>query len=202
MEGLRSKSLDRNSFDSGDWFNRLDWRFLDNFFGTGLPAKADNANNYALFKPLLANAGFKPSAREIQWTRDAFFDLLRIRASTKLLRLDTAAEIEKRLRFLNTGSKQEATVLAAVLDGADLADAGFLRLAYFINVDTKAHMISDAGEHNQNYVLHPVHFAATAADLRVREARYDAEQGAFSIPARTAVVFVVPAAARANAVTK
>ena len=25
MELLRSKSLDRNSFDSGDWFNRIDW---------------------------------------------------------------------------------------------------------------------------------------------------------------------------------
>jgi pullulanase len=27
---LRSKSGDRNSYDSGDWFNRLDWRFEDN----------------------------------------------------------------------------------------------------------------------------------------------------------------------------
>ncbi len=30
---LRSKSLDRNSFDSGDWFNRLDWSYADNHFG-------------------------------------------------------------------------------------------------------------------------------------------------------------------------
>jgi pullulanase len=200
MESLRSKSLDRNSYDSGDWFNRLDWRFQDNYFGTGLPSKADNANNYALFKPLLANAAIKPSAGEIQWTRDAFFDLLRIRASTKLLRLASASEIEKRLRFLNTGSKQEASVLAAVLDGADLAEAGFLRLAYFINVDTEAHTISDAGEREQNYVLHPVHLGSQAADLRARKARYSA--GAFSIPPRTAVVFVVGAAARTNAVKK
>jgi pullulanase len=25
VEMLRSKSMDRNSYDSGDWFNRLDW---------------------------------------------------------------------------------------------------------------------------------------------------------------------------------
>ena len=37
MELLRSKSMDRNSFDSGDWFNRIDWTGQDNFFGTGLP---------------------------------------------------------------------------------------------------------------------------------------------------------------------
>ena len=31
------KSLDRNSYDSGDWFNRLDWTGADNGFGHGLP---------------------------------------------------------------------------------------------------------------------------------------------------------------------
>jgi pullulanase/glycogen debranching enzyme len=25
VDTLRSKSFDRNSYDSGDWFNRLDW---------------------------------------------------------------------------------------------------------------------------------------------------------------------------------
>lgn len=35
---LRSKSLDRNSFDSGDWFNALHWDCRDgNGFGRGLP---------------------------------------------------------------------------------------------------------------------------------------------------------------------
>lgn len=35
---LRSKSLDRNSFDSGDWFNALHWNCTDgNGFGRGLP---------------------------------------------------------------------------------------------------------------------------------------------------------------------
>ncbi len=36
VELLRSKSLDRNSYNSGDWFNRLDWRAQDNGFGGGL----------------------------------------------------------------------------------------------------------------------------------------------------------------------
>ncbi|HSE10661.1 MAG TPA: pullulanase-type alpha-1,6-glucosidase, partial [Nocardioidaceae bacterium] len=39
---LRSKSLDRNSYDSGDWFNRVDWTRGENTFGSGLPLKADN----------------------------------------------------------------------------------------------------------------------------------------------------------------
>jgi pullulanase len=30
---LRSKSLDRDSYNSGDWFNRVDWTGGDNNFG-------------------------------------------------------------------------------------------------------------------------------------------------------------------------
>ncbi len=43
FELLRSKSMDRNSFDSGDWFNRLDWTVRDNYFGIGLPPAQDNS---------------------------------------------------------------------------------------------------------------------------------------------------------------
>ena len=32
IDTLRSKSLDRNSYNSGDWFNRLDWSYADNNF--------------------------------------------------------------------------------------------------------------------------------------------------------------------------
>src|SRR4029453_14978076 len=36
--GLRSKSLDRNSYNSGDWFNQIRWDGeLGNGFGVGLP---------------------------------------------------------------------------------------------------------------------------------------------------------------------
>ena len=38
---LRSKSLDRNSYDSGDWFNAIHWDCRDgNGFGRGLPTAA------------------------------------------------------------------------------------------------------------------------------------------------------------------
>ena len=36
-ELLRSKSLDDNSFNSGDWFNRIDWTGQESTFGSGLP---------------------------------------------------------------------------------------------------------------------------------------------------------------------
>jgi pullulanase/glycogen debranching enzyme len=189
---LRSKSLDRNSFDSGDWFNRLDWHYRDNGFGSGLPPKEDNGAQYPLLQPLLADAGIKPGPVEIAWMRDAFRDLLRIRASSTLLRLPDAAQIRQRLSFPNSGPAQNPAVVAGVLDGAGLPGAGFARLIYFINASAAAQRLELPDEAHRRYLLHPVHSAAQAADRRVAaEARYEPDSGRFHLPARSAVVFIV-----------
>jgi pullulanase len=185
---LRSKSLDRNSFESGDWFNRLDWSYQDNYFGTGLPPAEDNGKDFALLKPLLADARLKPSAADIAFARDAFRDLLRIRASSTLFRMRTAEDIKQRLRFLNTGPGQVPTVVAAHLDGTGYAGAAFRSIVYLVNVGKEEASIAAAP--GQQFRLHPVHSAATAADKRAAAARYDAAAGRFIVPPRTAVAFV------------
>jgi len=185
---LRSKSLDRNSFESGDWFNRLDWSYQDNYFGTGLPPVADNGKDFALMKPLLTDARLKPLPADIAFARDAFRDLLRIRASSTLFRMRTAEDIKQRLRFLNTGVGQVPTVVAAHLDGAGYAGAGFRSIVYMINVGKEEASI--AGEAGKQYRLHPVHTVPGAADKRAATARYDAAAGRFTVPPRTAAVFV------------
>ncbi|MBA0692401.1 hypothetical protein Goari_009967, partial [Gossypium aridum] len=45
-EMLRSKSLDRDSYNSGDWFNRLDFTYNSNNWGAGLPPKQKNENSW------------------------------------------------------------------------------------------------------------------------------------------------------------
>jgi pullulanase/glycogen debranching enzyme len=188
---LRSKSLDRNSFDSGDWFNRLDWTYQDNYYGTGLPREEDNGKDYALMKPLLADAAIKPAPADIAWSRDAFRDLLAIRSSSTLFRMRTSADVQQRLRFHNTGSAQVPTVIAAHLDGAGYAGANFKSITYLINVDKVAQRVTVDEEKNRGYRLHPVHLRAGAADKRVAsEARYDAASGTFTLPARSATVLV------------
>ncbi|WP_373988674.1 alpha-1,6-glucosidase domain-containing protein [Duganella sp. BuS-21] len=188
---LRSKSLDRNSFESGDWFNRLDWTYQDNYYGTGLPPAADNGKDYALLKPLLRNAAIKPAPADIAWSRDAFRDLLAIRSSSTLFRLRTADDIKQRLRFFNTGPSQVPTVIAAHLDGQGYAGARFKSITYLINVDKTAQHITVPEEKGRRYKLHPVHTGANAADKRVAsEAKFDQASGTYTIPARSAVVFV------------
>ena len=188
---LRSKSLDKNSYDSGDWFNRLDWTYRDNGFAAGLPPKIDNGEQYPLLAPLLANASIKPSPADIAWTRDAFVDLLKIRASSSLFRLPSAHEVKQRLTFLNTGPAQNPRVVVASLDGRGWPGAGFKELLYFINVDPAAQQIDLPSQTAKPLVLHPVHLQANAADKRIAaEASFDAGSGRFSLPGRSAVVFV------------
>jgi pullulanase/glycogen debranching enzyme len=192
IDSLRSKSLDRNSYDSGDWFNRLDWSYQDNHFGTGLPPAPDNGKDYALSQPLLANPAIKPTAREIAFARDGFRDLLRIRASSGLFRLRSSAEVQARLKFYNTGARQNPVLIAGHLDGAGLPGAGFRELLYLVNVAPVAQSLRLPQEAGKAYRLHPVHLAPGAADPRpAAQARYERDDGRFLVPARTALVYVV-----------
>ena len=190
VETLRSKSMDQNSFNSGDWFNRLDWSFTDNNFGVGAPPASDNAGNWPILKPLLASPGIKPSPADIALARDMFRDLLAIRASSPLFHLRTAADIEQRLAFYNTGSHQEPTVIVGHLDGRGIRGADD-DLIYLVNVDKVAHTIAIGAEKHKPYRLHPVQARFGAADRRpATMARYDRATGAFTVPPRTTVVFV------------
>ena len=191
IETLRSKSLDGNSYDSGDWFNRLDWTVTDNHFATGLPPERDNGPQWPLMKPLLEDAGIKPGAAHIRFTRDAFLDLLRIRASTVLLRLRTADEVAARLRFVNTGPTQNASVEAGVLDGRGLPGAGWKAVMFAINVNPQLQTLVLPELQGRRWQLHPVHLSATAADARpARDARWDSTTGTLQVPPRTALVYV------------
>ncbi len=192
IETLRSKSGDRNSFDSGDWFNRLDWTFTDNHWGSGLPPREGNAELWPALAPLLADPALKPGPAEIRFARDAFVDLLRIRASTTLLRLRGADEVAARLRFFDTGPAQRGTLMVGHLDGRGLAGAGFAELLYLLNADRQPATLALPALAGRAFVLHPVQRAPGAADARVAaQSSWDAATGTVQVPARSAVVYVI-----------
>ncbi len=142
---------------------------------------------------MLSDASIKPEPAQIRWTRDAFLDLLRIRASSSLFRLKTADEVQRRLRWHNTGPQQQPTLTAAELDGRGLEGAGFQRLIYFINAGLGSESLQLDSARGLPFVLHPVHRGAAAADRRpVEAAGFDSALGRFSIPPRSALVFVLP----------
>jgi hypothetical protein len=126
-----------------------------------------------------------PTPADLDWTRRAFRDLLRIRASSTLFRLSSAAEVGRRLTFPDGGAPG---IVVARLDGRGLDGAGYEQIVYAINPAAAARTVAVPALAGQPLELHPVH--ATGADARARDARWEPASATFVIPGRTAVVFV------------
>jgi pullulanase/glycogen debranching enzyme len=189
---LRSKSLDRDSYDSGDWFNRLDWTGADNGFGHGLPPAGANESKWTFMKPLLANPALKPAAGDVQTASAMAQDLLRLRFSTPLFRLGTATSINAKVGFpvSGTADAKRGVIVMRIDDtvGAD-ADPALRGLVVVFNASPDAVSQKVPGL-NGTFRLSPVQ--ANGADSVVKQAAYDASTSTFSVPARTVAVFVQP----------
>ena len=187
VELLRSKSLDRNSYNSGDWFNKLDFTYQSNNWGVGLPPARDNQANWPIMRDLLGTPGLAPSPADIQAAYAHFREVLAIRKSTPLFRLPTAEEIKDRLRFYNTGPSQIPGLIVLSVEDADGSiDRGHRLLVAAFNAtgETAGFTIPELG--GRNLVLHPRQVASSDPVARTASV---SPSGAFSIPARTAAVF-------------
>jgi len=187
---LRSKSLDRNSYDSGDWFNRIDWSGTESTWGSGLPPRQDNEAKWNLMRPLLADPSLEPTAGDMGAATDAAADLLRLRFSSPLFRLGSAELIHDRVDFPIGGPDQEPGVITMTLDdtGGDDLDPQWEGIVVVFNATPDEHTQTVAELAGTDYVLHPVQVAG--ADDVVRTASSDASSGSFTVPARTVAVFV------------
>ena len=186
---LRSKSGDRNSYNSGDWFNRLDFSYASNNWGVGLPP--DSQGRAAVLAPLLADAAIKPAQADIEAAAVSFRELLQIRRSSPLFRLRTAEDVSKVLSFLNVGPDQVPGLIVMVLtdDPAQNLDPTYDRLVVLFNANRADLSFTADALRGLPLALHPVQQAS--ADSVVRGASYDPASGVFSIPGRTTAVFVL-----------
>lgn len=187
-EMLRSKSMDRDSYDSGDWFNALDWTYTDNNWGHGLPLADKNKGNWQIIQPLLANAALKPSQSELQSGLNYFAETLQIRRSSPLFRLPDAASIQQKVKFLNTGAEQIPGLIALWLDDrvGSPVDANFEQILVLFNANAAPVTFTAPEVSGSTWVLHPLQ--QNSADAVTRESAFTA--GAFRVPGRTAAVFV------------
>ncbi|MGC8800011.1 MAG: pullulanase-type alpha-1,6-glucosidase [Chloroflexus sp.] len=190
-ELLRSKSLDRNSYNSSDWFNRIDWRGQENTFGSGLPPAWDNQSNWPIMAPLLANPDLKPDEALMRATYDHFREMLRIRRSTPLFRLRTGEEVERMVSFFNNGPDQiPGLIVMSISDnGVTRVDPNIGQVVVLFNARPDTVTITIPELANGDLRLHDVQVASS--DERVTQSRYQVD-GTFSVPARTTAVFVGP----------
>ncbi|CAG0979760.1 pullulanase [Anaerolineae bacterium] len=188
---LRSKSLDRNSYDSGDWFNRIDWSYLTNNWAVGLPLQGENGSRWPFLQPLLANAALQVNQAQIMGVNQQFREMLQIRRSSILLRLRTAQDISERMDILNTGPSQIPGLLVYMVDdttGTDI-DGSFAGLVVLFNAQPNAVTYTEPALANLPLSLHPV--LAASSDPVNRTSTYTAATGTFVIPGRTYAVFTL-----------
>lgn len=197
QEMLRSKSTDRNSYDSGDWFNLLDFTYQQNGWGRGLPPKADNQQNWNEARTLLANPALMPSPTHIQSALANSIELLNIRKGSKLFRLETATQIHKQVSFYNNGREQIPGVIAMLLsDSSENLDAQAEMMLVLFNANLSSQTLALADLKGADFTLHPIQ--QNSADTRVKAARADNTRGEFTVPARTVAVFVASKMPPAN----
>jgi pullulanase/glycogen debranching enzyme len=189
---LRSKSLDRNSYNSGDWFNRIDWSGQESTWGSGLPPAEDNEDKWPFMRPLLEDPALKPGAEDIGTARARAGELLRLRFSSPLLRLGTLERIQERVSFPKGGPGQTPGVIVMAIDdraGEDL-DPAAEGLVVVFNASDEVTTQVVPGLAGAAYALHPIQ--AAGGDPVVKGSAYDAASGGFTVPARTVAVFVTP----------
>jgi pullulanase len=190
---LRSKAMDKNSYDSGDWFNLVDWSGQRTAWRTGLPPEGENAGAYALIRAAFADATATPGPTHIAAASAHVKELLRLRRSSPLFRLREGADVRARVDFLNGGPEQVPGLIVMTLAdgtcaGPDL-DAARDGLIVVVNADRDAVTFTVPGAAGAR--LHPIQ--AASADPVVREASVSGAD--VTVPARTTAVFEVPQSA-------
>ena len=197
-ETLRSKSLDRDSFNSGDHFNSIDWTMKDNGFGHGLPIKSKNGAAWDHMRPLLENPDLKPTPEQIGTSSEIAMDFLRVRSSSRLFTLGSAELINQKVTFPNSGSEAvDGTIMMLINDeagaGTDVDPALDGALVVFNATDKQLTQSVD-GLAGRVFKLHDAQ--ATGADSVVKEASFSAKTGVVTVPARTVAVFTQAAGER------
>jgi len=114
---LRSKSLDKNSYDSGDWFNAIQWDCANgNGFGRGLPPAWDNTVRWPYAQPLLADPALVPTCEATSLAAQRFQELLQIRGSSRLFSLGTLEEVQRTVSFVGN---QPGVITMVLSDGRE-----------------------------------------------------------------------------------
>ncbi|WP_233422790.1 pullulanase-type alpha-1,6-glucosidase [Aeromonas dhakensis] len=196
VELLRSKSMERDSYDSGDWYNRVDYTLADNNFDKGLPRKDKDGDNYPLIEQVLGKH-VKPSGADMATMVGFYQELAELRQSSRLLRLGSGAEVIKRVDFRNTGPDQVPGLIVMTVDdgvnaGADL-DPAIDGLVVMINATNAPQSIGDFRDGNDQ----PIDLSGMllsskhrAVDSIATGAAYN--NGQLMLGAWSAAVFVKP----------
>lgn len=168
VELLRSKSMERDSYNSGDWYNRVDYSLQDNNWNKGLPRKDKDGHNFGIIQRVLDGHGAnaKPKPENIQAMVSYYKELASLRAYYPLLTLGTGKEVKKRIDFMNVGHGQIPSLILMTIDnginsGCDL-DKRIDGIIVIINASPNEHHFDTGIEQLRLSPLHKTNLKANA----------------------------------------
>ena len=194
-ELLRSKSFLRDSYDYGDWFNKVDFTMQSNNYNIGLPPADKDQANWSLIKKIIEKNEGRDlvSSSDIKFSADIFMEFIKIRMTEPLFRLNTSDEIIKQVKFHNTGSDQKKGLIVMSIKQNDLlieknnsgknTDQTKELVVIFNTSDkTKTHAFANASQ----FKIHPIQL--NGVDTIVQASKV--KQNEFVIPPFTSAVFI------------
>jgi len=185
---LRSKDMDQNSYDSGDWFNKIDWSGATANWDIGLPLASQNGGQWSIMTPLLSDPAYTPQPQNIDYSRRAFLELMQIRYSSALFHLASFNEIQGNLTFLNTGPNQVPGVIVMKLDANGRDYGHYKTIVVIFNATNQPLTFTDTSLAGLRMHLHPVQQHST--DTLTRQSTFNSKAGSATVAALTTAVFV------------
>ncbi len=181
-EMLRSKSGDSDSYDSGDWFNTIDWSMKTNNWGAGLPPAWRNRDDWSFWSPRLQEISLRVSHHDITKTQEYFKALLSVRKRLRAFQFQTAVEMMMHAEFLENRRQGQVGVIA-----------------FLLKKDQRQKLILINTAPNQIAFEHPIFMAHTwkpapelvAADPKLKRLSV-VKSTEFKIPGRSTVVLETP----------
>jgi pullulanase len=187
---LRSKSMDRDSYNAGDWFNAVDLTKENNNWNIGLPNAEKNQEKWSEIMPISANADAQAMPQDIAYAGDVFQEFLAIRSASPLFRLTTEQDVIDRVGFHNVGKNQQhGLIVMSIDDGEELTDLdpALDALVVIINAteQTLSHTIATAA----GFELHDVLKNSVDASMASANFAEGDNEGTFTVPPYTLAVF-------------
>lgn len=186
-EFLRSKSLIRDSYNAGDWYNQVDFTFSKTNWNRGLPPAENPADkdNMPVIRDAIQALPEGPAATDIQKAVGMFVDLLALRKDSPLFRLHSADDVIKRVSFVKGSEKMEGIIAMRLSDegeGVEDLDPCFREIVVIFNMNKKVQTLP----YPAGLSLHPLQLRGH--DEVVKQSKSDG--GMIEVPARTTAVFV------------
>ena len=201
-ELLRSKSLSANSYNAGDWFNRVDFTGESNNWNVGLPPEGPPDEQV---RAAIADEDAMPAAEHIALANSMFQEFLGIAQGSPLFSLSSAEEVVDRVGFHNVGRGSQSNLIAMSIDdgsGVVTNTEDTERADLDPALDAVVVVFNGASEERSiqvrtasGFQLHST--LRESADETVRAASFqeagaNEDGGTFTVPALTTAVFVKP----------